>query len=55
MLMVPVGPVSSSDFAIFHDCEEEFDFTIYCDCEEEPDSDMFLRLSGTSRIKAHYF
>ena len=32
MLMVPVGPVSSFDFAIFCDCEEDFDFAIYYDC-----------------------
>ena len=41
MLMVPVGPVSSFDFTIFRDCEEDFDFAIYYDCEDEPDRDMF--------------
>ena len=41
MLMVPVGPVSSFDYAIFCDCEEDFDFAIYYDCEDKPDIDIF--------------
>ena len=44
MLMVLVGPVSSFDFTIYHDCEEVFDFAIYSDCKDEDDIDMFMHV-----------
>ena len=37
MLMVPVGPVSSFDFAIYYDCEDEPDIDLFYDCREPPE------------------
>ena len=37
MLHVPVGPVSSLDFAIYYDCEDEADNDRFYDCREPPE------------------
>ena len=37
MLHVPVGPVGSFDFAIFHDCEDRPDNDRFYDCQELPE------------------
>ena len=38
MLHIPVGPVSSLDFAIYYDCEDDTDTDRFYDCRDSPES-----------------
>ena len=57
MLHVPVGPVSSLDFAIFYDCEDEGQNDRFYDCQEPQNCDIqfltqetFVRYQKRNRV-----